>query len=86
MKKGTKYVKVDSRNRITIPKPLSEGMAHLYEIYEKDGSIVLEPIREVPKEERWLFDPKNKAVVDELKEALKQKADRQINLSVFEEK
>ena len=29
---------------------------------------------EIPKEELWLFDPKNKAIVDELKEALKQKA------------
>ena len=86
MKKNPKYVKVDSRNRITIPKPLSKKMAHLYEIYEKNGRIILEPVREIPEEEQWLFDPKNKAIVDELKEALKQKADRQIDLNAFEER
>lgn len=43
MKKETVYVKIDSRNRISI-------------------------------HEKWLFDPKNKAIVDELKKALKQKA------------
>ena len=86
MKKETKYVKIDSRNRITIPKQLAQGMSHLYKIYEKDGKIILEPVREIPKEEQWLFDPKNKAIVEELKEALKQKADRSIDLSLFEEK
>ena len=86
MKKETKYVKIDSRNRITIPKYLAEGMSHLYKIYEKGGNIILEPVQEIPEEERWLFDPKNKAIVDELKEALKQKANRSIDLSSFEEK
>lgn len=84
MKKETKYVKADSRNRITIPKNLSSDASYLYKIYEHKGNIVLEPVREVPKEEQWLFDPKNKALVDELKEALKQKADRSIDLSEFE--
>lgn len=36
------------------------------------------------REEQWLFDPKNKAIVDELKEALKQKADREITLDDLE--
>lgn len=86
MKRENVYVKIDSRNRITIPKKISEGLSHLYKIYEKNGNIILEPILEVPKEEQWLFDPKNKAVVNELKEALKQKADNEIDLSLFEEK
>lgn len=85
MKKETKYVKIDSRNRITIPKNLSGGMTHhLYEIYEKDGKIILEPVQEIPKEELWLFDPKNKGIVDELKAALKEKAHIRIDLSEFE--
>lgn len=33
---------------------------------------------------KWFFDPKNKAIVEELKEALKQKADRSLDLSFFE--
>jgi virulence-associated protein VagC len=85
MKKDTKYVKIDSRNRITIPKHLSLEESHFYRIYKKNGNIILEPILEVPKEELWLFEPKNKPVVDQLKKALKQKADREIDLSFFEE-
>ena len=38
----------------------------------------------IPKEEQWLYDPKNKAIVDELKRALRQKADREIDLDAFE--
>jgi hypothetical protein len=41
-------------------------------------------MREIPERERWLFDPTNKAVLDELKEALKQKADREIDLDALE--
>ncbi len=85
MKKETIYVKVDSRNRVTIPKEIAKDLSHLYKIYEKSGKIILEPIQEIPQEEKWLFDPKNKAIVDELKEALKQKADRVIDLGIFEE-
>lgn len=83
MKKEQTYVKVDSRNRITIPKNISKELAHLYKIYEKNGKIILEPIIEIPQEEMWLFDPKNKAIVDELKRALKQPADRDIDLNML---
>lgn len=87
MKKENIYVKIDSRNRLTIPKEIAhqKELSTLYKIYEKDGKIILEPIKEIPKAERWLFDPKNKAIVDELKRALKQKADRDIDLSSLEE-
>jgi hypothetical protein len=36
------------------------------------------------KAEQWLFDPKNKVIVQKLKKALKQKADRIIDLSGLE--
>lgn len=87
MKKETIYVKVDSRNRLTIPKQISDregGLPNLYKVYEKDGKIILEPVQEIPKKEQWLFEPKNKAVVDELKKALKQKANRVIDLDALE--
>jgi len=51
-----------------------------------NANIILEPIANISEEERWLFDPKNKDLVDELKQALKQKADKTIDLSAFEEK
>lgn len=51
----------------------------------KYKNSVPEPIIEVSQEEQWLFDPKNKAIVDRLKEALKQKATQEIDLSLFEE-
>lgn len=85
MKKETMYVKIDARNLITIPRGIKKGLSHLYKIYEKNGTIILEPIIEVPQEEKWLFDSKNKVILDELKEALKQKADRGIDLGSFEE-
>lgn len=84
MKKETIYVKVDSRNRITIPKDIAKGLSHLYKIYEKNGKIILEPITVVPNEELWLFDSKNKSIVDELKKALKQKATQDIDLDSFD--
>jgi hypothetical protein len=70
MKREKSLVKTDSRNRITIPKQLNSGLNQIYQIYEKDGNIILEPIREIPEREKWLFDPKNRAIVEELKEAL----------------
>ena len=60
------------------------GFVHLYKIYEKEGNIILEPVMEVPKEEKWLFDPQNKELVQELKKALKQKAHVSINLDDLE--
>jgi hypothetical protein len=80
MKTTKNYVKVDSRNRITIPKALTENLPSVFKIYAENGSIILEPIQEVPKEERWLLDPQNKEIVQELKKALKQKTvDRDLN-------
>jgi bifunctional DNA-binding transcriptional regulator/antitoxin component of YhaV-PrlF toxin-antitoxin module len=72
-KQNEVIVKVDSRNRFTIPKEFAQGLPHLFRIYVKNGNIVLEPLVELPKEELWLLDPKNKEIIDELKEALKQK-------------
>lgn len=87
MKKEQEFIiKMDTRNRFTIPKDVADQLpSHLFRIYKKDGNIVLEPIIEVPKEEQWLFDPKNKEIVAQLKKALKQKATKKIDLSFFEE-
>ena len=81
MKKEQILVKVDSRNRITIPKQMAKKLAHLYKIYEKDGKIILEPIKEIPDNEKWLFLPENKEILEKIKKALKQKAN--ISLGSF---
>lgn len=84
MKIEKSYVKIDSRNRITIPKTMAQELSQIYKIYKKGESLILEPIKEVPQEERWLFDPKNKELVQELKNALKQKAHIRIDLDELE--
>jgi hypothetical protein len=43
-----------------------------------------ENTKEAPREELWLLDPKNKAIVQELTKALKQKANITINLDDLE--
>lgn len=54
-------------------------------MWYKDEKIILEPIQMIPKEEQWLFDPKNKTIINELKAALKEKAHIKIDLSQFKE-
>jgi hypothetical protein len=84
MKTNKNYVKIDSRNRVTLPKSVTKELANLYKVYEKRGSIILEPVMDVPEEERWIFDPKNKEIVQKIKKALKQKADIHINLDDYD--
>ncbi len=71
------YVKVDSRNRITIPKKLAKDIAHLYKVYEKDGNIVLEAVHEASKSEQWIMEPKNQAILERLKEEAGREEDQQ---------
>ena len=73
-KEETLYVKVDSRHRITIPKKIAKNLANLYTVHEKDGKIILEPVQEMSREEKWLSDPKNRAIVEE---AMKEKTQQQ---------
>ena len=70
MKKRENLVKVDSRNRITIPKKIGAELNQIYKIYQKDGNIILEPIKEVHEREKWMLDPKNKHILDRLNKAL----------------
>jgi hypothetical protein len=83
MKTEKSYVKIDSRNRVTLPKSVTKEPANLYTVYEKGGTIIMEPVMDVPEEERWIFDPKNKEIVYKIKRALKQKADISIDLDDF---
>ena len=74
MKKEQTILKVDSKNRITLPKKISDSMGKLVQISMQNGKVIIEPLHTIPKEEAWLFDPKNKTILAELKKSLKQKA------------
>lgn len=73
MKKEHTILKVDSKNRITLPKNISESMGKLVQISIQKGKVILEPLHTIPQEEAWLFEPKNKTILAELKKSLKQK-------------
>lgn len=66
------YLKVDGRNRVALSK-LEQPLAPLYKAYMDEDRIVLDPIKEIPKNELWLFDSKNKEILNMLRESLKQK-------------
>jgi hypothetical protein len=69
----TTYLKLDSRNRVSLTK-ITKNLAALYRVHTQGDKIILEPIKEIPEEERWLFDPENKKILEHLKESLKQEA------------
>ena len=53
----------DSKGRIALGK-LAEGVSRYLVRSGKDGSIILEPLSEVPARERWLYeDPESLARV-----------------------
>lgn len=81
MKKEQTILKVDSKNRITLPKKISESIGKLVEISIQNGKIILEPLHTISQEEAWLFQPQNKMILTELKKSLKQEAT--INLGSF---
>ena len=85
MKKETVFVTVDSRNRITIPKGLAKNLAQMYRVSVKNEQIILDPIKEIPHQSSGFLNQKIN-IFDELKKALKQKADIAINLDDFEKK
>lgn len=66
-----KTVRPDSKGRITLGKRSREFSG--YTMKEKaDGSILLEPLIEVPAKEAWLY--KNKEAFDRVSKGLEQSA------------
>jgi len=66
------HVRVDSRSRISLTK-VSKNLPSSFYAYESNGKIILEPLAEIPMEEVWIFEPKNKHILEEVKEGLAQK-------------
>ena len=80
MKKEPVYLKVDSRNRISLTK-LSKNLSSLYKARVQEDKIILEPVQEIPEEEAWLFLPENKELLARIKKSLKE--DATIDLGSF---
>src|ERR1700722_15421467 len=84
------YLKLDSRNRVSLTKFIKElsykskGKSYIYKAYEKNGNIILEPIKDMPKEVEWIFKPENKHLLEIVKKGLSQEANIKIDLSSFE--
>lgn len=72
MKPTSNYIKLDSRNRITLTK-VTKNLAQFYKVTIKGNKIILEPLREIPPKAHWLFEPGNEHLLEELQSALKQK-------------
>ncbi len=62
-------VKLDTKNRVTLTK-VAKNLSTLYRAYSRGDKIILEPIKEVPKGEQWLFDPKNKHILERVKKSI----------------
>lgn len=72
-KKNVLYVKADSRYRVSLGKFIKDDSV-LYKVYSDGEKIILEPVKEIPQEEAWLFKPENKELLESLKRGIKQKA------------
>ncbi len=80
MKKEPIYLKVDSRNRVSLAK-LSKKLSSLYKARVEKNKIILEPVQEIPEGEAWLFLPENKEILKKIKKSLKE--DATIDLGFF---
>ena len=82
MKNEPVYLKLDSRNRISLTK-VSKNLSGMYKVHSSEGRIILEPINDIDKEVEWIFKPENKEILEKIKKGLNQKAD--IDLGSFQQ-
>ena len=71
--KSAKTVRPDSKGRITLGKLAREYSGYTMK-ESADGTILLEPLVELPAREAWLF--KNKEALASVEKGLKQSAER----------
>ena len=74
----------DSRHRISLGQ-FKNSLSPAYKIYFEGNRIILEPIDLTPQETHWLLKPENKHLLIKLENALKEKADKTIDLGQFED-
>ncbi len=70
MKKIT--IHMDERKRISLTKVLKTD-ATTFHAYNEGTKIILEPIKEIPADEAWLFEPENKEILEQIKRGIKEK-------------
>lgn len=64
-------VRPDSKGRITLGK-LAEGVSSFKVSEQPSGGLLLEPMVEIPAQEKWLFE--NKAALNSVKKGLTESA------------
>ncbi len=71
-----KTVRPDSKGRITLGK-LLDGVSSLRVTVDDENRIILEPYREVPQREAWLYE--NKAALEQLRAGIQQAAEGSVH-------
>jgi hypothetical protein len=69
--KRLKTVRPDAKGRITLGR-VAEGVSSYSVSYDKNNRIILEPMVEIPANEKWLFN--NKSALAQVKQGLKDAA------------
>ncbi len=72
MMNRTKMVRPDSKGRITLGH-LADGVSSYAVIPDKEGRLILEPHKDVPARELWLYE--NKIALSQVKQGLKELAE-----------
>jgi hypothetical protein len=65
--KDTKTVRPDAKGRITLGS-LTKGVSGYVVTKDKNNRVILEPMVEIPAEEKWLFD--NKMALHQVQQGL----------------
>ncbi len=65
------HLPLDSKNRITLTKLLTDANISSVMAYRDDHKIILEPMVEIPAKEIWLY--KNKEALMKVRKGLSQK-------------
>ena len=68
-------IRPDAKGRITLGK-LAKGISSFFVSKEADGKIILEPMVEIPANEKWLFE--NKTALSSLKRGLEDSAKNKV--------
>ena len=63
-------IKVDAQSRVCLAD-VTKNLPSFFHAYKHEGKIILE---EVPEDEAWLYEPKNKSILKSIQKGLKQKS------------
>jgi hypothetical protein len=69
-------VRPDAKGRITLGS-LAKGVSSFRVTEDKDGRLLLEPFKEIPAREAWLFE--NKDALDKVRSGLKDAAEGRVS-------